>query len=70
MSWLENCITGLTTLKVEVGNPAAPEISETVEFLVDSGAIYSVVPNPILGELSMRRIHMMLAAYKGKEAVV
>jgi clan AA aspartic protease len=45
---------GLTTLKVEVGNPASPEIFETVEFLVDSGAIYSVVPSPILEKLGMK----------------
>jgi predicted aspartyl protease len=45
---------GLTTSKVEVGNPATPEIFETVEFLVDSGPIYSVVPSPILQKLGMK----------------
>lgn len=39
---------GLTALGIEVANPAAPEIAEKVEFLIDSGAIYSVVPAPIL----------------------
>jgi clan AA aspartic protease len=45
---------GLTTLKVDVGNPATPEIFETVELLVDSGAIYSVVPTPILEKLGIK----------------
>ena len=45
---------GLTTLKVEVGNPATPEKVETVEFLIDSGAIYSVVPAPILEKLGIK----------------
>ena len=47
---------GLTFLKVQVGNPANPEITETVEFLVDSGAIYSVVPAPILDRLGIKPI--------------
>jgi len=45
---------GLTVLNIEVGNPAAPEITELVEFLIDSGAIYSVVPTPILEKLGIR----------------
>jgi clan AA aspartic protease len=47
-------IMGLTVLEVEVGNPANPEITEKLEFLVDSGAIYSVVPTPILERLEIR----------------
>ena len=35
---------GLTVLNIEVGNTATPEDLETIEFLIDSGAIYSVVP--------------------------
>jgi clan AA aspartic protease len=45
---------GLTVLKVEVGNPSTPEQTETVEFLVDSGAIYSVVPTQILTSLGIK----------------
>jgi len=45
---------GLTVLKVEVGNPANPEVTEEVEFLIDSGAIYSVVPTPILKKLGIQ----------------
>jgi clan AA aspartic protease len=44
---------GLTTLEIEVGNPANPSLTEKVEFLVDSGAIYSVVPTPILERLGI-----------------
>ena len=47
---------GLTTLKVEVGNPASPERTETIEFLIDSGAVYSVVPKPVLDQLSIKPI--------------
>jgi len=45
---------GLTVLKIEVGNPAKPEVTEKVEFLVDSGAIYSVVPSGILKRLGIK----------------
>ena len=45
---------GLTVLNVEVGNPSDPDVTETVEFLIDSGAIYSVVPTPILERLGIR----------------
>lgn len=41
---------------MEVGNPASPAVTETVEFLVDSGAIYSVVPIPILERLGIKPI--------------
>lgn len=47
---------GLTVLEIEVGNPANPEVTEKVEFLVDSGAIYSVVPTPILKKLGIKPI--------------
>jgi len=45
---------GLTTLEIEVGNPANPQATEKVEFLIDSGAIYSVVPTPILERLGIQ----------------
>ena len=44
---------GLTVLEIEVGNPANPEVTEKVDFLIDSGAIYSVVPTPILEKLGI-----------------
>jgi len=45
---------GLTVLEVEVGNPANPEVTAKVEFLVDSGAIYSVVPTLVLERLGIK----------------
>lgn len=45
---------GLTVLELEVGNPANPEVTEKIEFLIDSGVIYSVVPIPILEKLGIK----------------
>ncbi len=45
---------GLTVLTIGVGNPAQPDVTEEVEFLIDSGAIYSVVPTPILQRLGIQ----------------
>jgi aspartyl protease family protein len=45
---------GLTVLELEVANPATPEVGEKVEFLIDSGAVYSVVPSPVLERLGIR----------------
>ncbi len=44
---------GLTTLKVGVASPAAPDVIEAVECLVDSGAVYSVVPRTVLKKLNI-----------------
>jgi clan AA aspartic protease len=45
---------GLTTLDVEVGNPATPDVTRSVHFLIDSGAVFSVVPRKVLEELGIR----------------
>ncbi len=45
---------GLTVIEIAVGNPARPEVTKTLEFLLDSGAVYSVVPTPILDELGIK----------------
>jgi clan AA aspartic protease len=45
---------GLTVLEIEVGNPAQPEVTEKIEFLIDSGAVYSVVPSPVLERLGIQ----------------
>lgn len=45
---------GLSVLKLEVGNIANPEVTETLEFLIDSGAVYSVVPTPVLERLGIK----------------
>lgn len=44
----------LTVLEIEVGNPAKPEVTEKLEFLIDSGAVYSVVPTPILEKFGIK----------------
>jgi len=45
---------GLTALELEVGNPARPRVTERLEFLIDSGAIYSVVPAAVLKRLRIK----------------
>ena len=47
---------GLTVLEIEVGNPATPEVTEPIEFLIDSGAVYSVVPSDVLNRLGIRPV--------------
>lgn len=44
----------LTYLKVTVSNPGSPKRAQTLEFLIDSGATYSVVPKEILSRLGIR----------------
>ena len=44
----------LTVLEIEVGSPANPEVTERVEFLVDSGTLYSAVPTKILERLGIK----------------
>ena len=45
---------GITFLKAKVINPEQPKKSAECEFLVDSGAVYSVVPKSILKKLSIK----------------
>ena len=45
---------GITDLEIEVANPASPEQTERMEFLADSGVVYSVVPAPVLERLGIR----------------
>jgi len=45
---------GQTMLQLEVGNVARPELTETLEFLIDSGAVYSVVPTATLTRLGIQ----------------
>jgi predicted aspartyl protease len=47
---------GLTVLNVEIANVADRGNTRVLEFLVDSGAIYSVVPKEILEELRIEPI--------------
>jgi clan AA aspartic protease len=45
---------GLTHIKVRLANPARPQRTLTVRFLVDSGALYSVVPAAVLRRLAIQ----------------
>ncbi|MCG3195554.1 MAG: aspartyl protease [Candidatus Omnitrophica bacterium] len=45
---------GLTYLELEIANISAPEKTESVEFLIDSGAVYSVVPGEVLDRLGIK----------------
>jgi hypothetical protein len=47
-------VVGITLLKIKVVNPAARQRGELVECIVDSGAIYAVVPGPTLRRLGIR----------------
>jgi predicted aspartyl protease len=44
---------GLTVLSLDVANPADADLRESVDFLVDSGAVYSFVPRPVLSRLGI-----------------
>jgi clan AA aspartic protease len=45
---------GLTSIRVTIINPAHERKQTALDFLVDSGAIYSVVPKEILKKLAIR----------------
>jgi predicted aspartyl protease len=45
---------GITQLKVRVGNPADRRRSEIVECIVDSGAIFAIVPATVLRRIGVR----------------
>ena len=44
---------GLTDVRVTISNPAEPSRARELDFLVDSGATYSVVPREILQEIGI-----------------
>lgn len=45
---------GLTFVKVSVGNPANGHRTQGVNCLVDSGAVYSLIPGSILRKLGIK----------------
>ena len=45
---------GLTFVKVRVGNPANGRRAEEVSCLVDSGAVYSLIPGRVLRRLRIK----------------
>ena len=47
---------GLTYIQATVSNPAKPRRSARLKFLVDSGALYSVAPAPVLRRLGIKPV--------------
>ena len=45
---------GLTFINATIVNPANPKKTEKLSLLVDSGAVYSVVPKAVLGRLGVK----------------
>jgi aspartyl protease family protein len=45
---------GLTHIKLSIANPARPKRTIDLTFLVDSGAIYSVIPAALLRKLGVK----------------
>src|SRR5208337_4398292 len=45
---------GLTYIEASIANPARPRRRARLKFLVDSGALYSVVPAPVLRRLGIK----------------
>ncbi len=44
---------GVTVLSIDIASLTNPEVTERLEFIVDSGAVYSVVPAPVLERLGI-----------------
>ncbi len=53
----------ITFLKVKVSNPSSPKKSKEYEFLVDSGAVYSVVPREELKSLGILNPRLMKSSF-------
>ncbi len=45
---------GITKVTMNIANPARPTRKIALEFLVDSGAAYSVVPRTVLNQLGIK----------------
>jgi predicted aspartyl protease len=45
---------GITYVTLELANPSDPSVTETLDFLVDSGATYTVVPSEVLDRLGIQ----------------
>jgi len=46
---------GFTYVKVKLVNPASPSMFEVVELIVDTGAVYTIVPELVLERLQIQR---------------
>ena len=46
---------GLTHLKIRLRNPTKPSKYKEIPFLIDSGALYTVIPQKYLDQLGIKR---------------
>ena len=53
---MEGQPVGLLFLDIDVADPSSPEVTERVELLIDSGALHSVVPAPVLDRLGIKPV--------------
>jgi aspartyl protease family protein len=60
---------GLTFLNLKVANPNNPLLAETVEFFIDSGAIYSVVPRPVLQRIGVNPVSKQVFRLASRQTV-
>lgn len=44
---------GINIVTMQIGNPARPQVTVMLDFVVDSGAIFSVVPDAVLRRLGI-----------------
>jgi predicted aspartyl protease len=51
---MEDELMGLMYIRASIANPARPRRSARVKFPIDSGALYSVVPTPVLRRLGIK----------------
>ena len=56
---------GFTYVRVTVAAPASPDRSEEIELLVDTGAMLSVIPRPMLERLGIEAVYTQRAQVFG-----
>ena len=61
---------GITRVELEVSNVAAPKKKEKLEFLVDSGAVYSVVPAAVLRRLGIKSREKQEVRFANGERII
>lgn len=63
----------MTEVELTIKNPQSPKTGITKDFLVDSGAAYTIIPKPIVSKLglkpSFRRIFTLADGKKVKRAI-
>jgi clan AA aspartic protease len=47
---------GITLTRARISNPRRPEFATEVEFLIDTGALYSVIPLPTARKLRLTKL--------------